>query len=210
MTEYRNCKQCGASFEAKRTDHFFCCAAHVAAFYRDNPNPEYIHAKRNHIHSHYCEQCGVPFAVNDYAQRGGKRAPKYCSPKCKQAAYRARQKGEPQPQAERRYSEKGTDGSTAHSNGDKSQGNARSRQNANQTNSQSNSSKTKSAREFWQGYPNKYEAALDILGVKSVDTKTVRAAWIKLLNRFHPDRNNAQDATIMTQKINWAYEYLTK
>lgn len=84
------CQQCGGVFVANRSDAHFCSAKCTAQYYRENPNPDYIHAEKPHTHTFFCEQCGTGFVVNDYAFRSGKRTPKYCSTKCKQAAYRGR------------------------------------------------------------------------------------------------------------------------
>lgn len=192
MKETRYCRQCHAPFEAKRDDHRFCCAAHVAAWYRDNPNPDYIHAEKEHIHAHYCEHCGVPYNVNDYAQRGGQRVPKYCSPKCKQAAYRARGKANQQ-QAERRHS-----------------GGAKQQQKPPPNHKQRKASGSGQS-EFWAGYASRWAAAEAILGIKSgASAKEVRAGWMRQLKIWHPDINKSPEAVVMTQKINWAYEYLSK
>lgn len=199
MSDSRFCKRCGKRFDAKRPDHFFCCAACVAAWYRENANPEFIHAEKDHIWEHYCEHCGVPYKVNDYAQRGGKREPKYCSPKCKQAAYRQRMKGS-QEQAQRRYS-----GST----GSKQQNTGKQQQNAGNGGSRANSGQSNGQSEFWKGFSGKWAAAQTILGVRSdVTAKELRAAYMKLVRQWHPDVNKSPDAETMTKKINWAYEYL--
>lgn len=206
MGDIRYCKRCGRSFNAKRPDHFFCSGACVAAWYRENPNPEYIHAEKDHIHDHYCEHCGSPYKVNDYAQRGGKREPKYCSPKCKQAAYRQRMKGT-QEQAKRRYNA-GKGGSSG-KNQQQQQDNAKSRQNAGNGNSGSNAGRSGGQSDFWKGYNSKWTAAQTILGVRSdVTARELRAAYMALLKIWHPDVNHTPEAKTMTQKINWAYECL--
>lgn len=195
----RECKQCYKPFEPKRYDHYFCCGACVAKFYRENPNPEYIHAENMGRHTFDCEHCGNAFDVNDYAFRGGKRRPKYCSPKCKQAAYRARGKAS-QEQAKRRY-----DGSTGH----KQQSTGGSQQNAGNGGSSGKTRQPGGSSTYWQGYRSKADAARAILGLgEKYSAKEARTAWMKLLKQFHPDVNPAADATETTQKINWAYEYL--
>src|SRR6478752_8052388 len=100
-TNERYCRQCGKRFTYTRDDQQFCSPPCTAKFYRDNPNPPYIHAANYDEYWHVCENCGVSFFVNGYAERGGKRAPKYHSVACKQAAYRARGKAT-QEQAARR------------------------------------------------------------------------------------------------------------
>jgi len=195
----RHCKQCGKPFYFKRYDHMFCSGACVAKFYRENPNPEFIHAQNNGRHTFDCEHCGNDFDVNDYAFRGGQRRPKYCSPKCKQAAYRARGKAT-QEQAKRRY-----DGSTGKNDQRQDSG----RQNHTDDRSQGKKSHSNGSGSYWQGYKSKTDAARAILGLGDKYTaREARAAWTRLLRQFHPDINPAPDATEVAQKINWAYEYL--
>jgi hypothetical protein len=206
MNEKRYCKRCAKGFEAKRPDHFFCSGACVAAWYRENPNPEFIHAEKDHIHDHYCEHCGIPYKVNDYAERGGKREPKYCSPRCKQAAYRVRQKFT-QEQAQRRYSA-GQGGSSGKKQ-QQQQDTGKSRQNAGNGASGSKSGQSSGQSGFWKGFNSKWTAAQTILGVRSdVTAKELRAAYMGLIKQWHPDLNKSPDAETMTKKINWAYEYL--
>jgi len=206
MGDLRYCKRCGMSFDCKRPDHFFCSGACVAAWYRENPNPEYIHAEKDHIHDHYCEHCGSPYKVNDYAQRGGKREPKYCSPKCKQAAYRQRQKFT-QEQAKRRYNA-GQSGSSRNQQ-HQQQNTGNSQQNAGNGRSSANNGQSGGQSDFWKGFASRWAAAEAILGVGHGSTsKDVRAAWMRLLKQWHPDINKSPDAETMTKKINWAYEYL--
>lgn len=206
MTTWRHCKRCAKGFDAKRPDHHFCCAACVAAWYRENPNPEFIHAEKDHIHEHYCEHCGIPYNVNDYAQRGGKREPKYCSPKCKQAAYRQRMKGT-QEQAQRRYSSTGSGSKSG--TGSKQQNTGSRQQNRANGGSRANSGQSSGQSDFWKGFSGKWAAAQAILGVRSdVTAKELRAAYMKLVKMWHPDINKSPDAETMTKKINWAYDYL--
>jgi hypothetical protein len=211
MSTLSACRQCGRSFEPKRSDHLFCSAKCVAAYYRANPNPEYIHAEKEQHHWHYCEECGVPFAVNDYAQRGGKRAPTYCSPKCKQKAYRQRGK-DTQPQAERRYTTEGANRAEY----DRQQAERRAenerikqeydRQRRQQQ--QQERQRQQAANDPYEGM-SKYEKAYMILGVKEPLTKTkLRKAYYAAMKKVHPDVYKGDDATQKAQAINWAYEFL--
>lgn len=200
MADVRNCRQCFTRFTAKRQDHYFCSARCVAAHYRDNPNPEYIHAEKEHIHKHFCEFCGSPYDINDYAERGGKRTPKYCSGRCKQAAYRARGDAGKQ-QAERRYRA----GSTKGTNTGKQQ------QNSSKGRSSGNAGQSNGTSTYWKGYKSKWEAARAILNVQEGFTKAdLKKAWKDLLRTKHPDVNKSPDATEVTKQINWAYEYLSE
>lgn len=216
MTETRYCRQCGKPFKATREDHFFCEPKCVAAWYRDNPNPDFIHEEKPHVHTYQCEQCGGFYQVNDYAKRSGQREPKYCSVKCKQKAYRQRTKGTQQ-QADRRHGgaagNAGDTGPKSGGKGSKSSGNTNQGQNTNGGQKQRSSGKTASGgtSDFWAGYSDKFTAAYDILGChRGATNAEVKRAWMKMLKKFHPDVCADSDATIKTQKINWAYEYLTK
>lgn len=211
MAHFAKCRYCGESFGAMRSDHYFCCAAHVAAYYRENPNPEYIHAEKAHTNRHYCENCGVPFDVNDYAQRGGKRAPKYCSVKCKQAAYRQRQKGEPQPQAKRRYDGNASNDGKSQRQNASGQSGHKTRENAGKGHSGAKSGHSGGSSEFWRGATNKRAAAMKILGlIEGFTANQLRVAWIREIKAHHPDVSKSVDATWETQQINWAYEYLSE
>jgi hypothetical protein len=212
MNSQRQCLYCGITFTATRADHYFCCAAHVAAYYRANPNPDYIHAEKQREHWYYCEECGVPFQVNDYAKRAGQRTPKYHSNACKQKAYRARGKAT-QEQAQRRGNANAgsTGNANAGSTGDKRQSSGNSRQNAGNGGSSGKSSHSGSSANYWAGYKSRWEAARMILNVPDGATaKQLRRAWMDLLKIWHPDINPSPEATAQTQKINWAYEYLSK
>jgi len=219
----RYCRQCGVRFEPSRSDQWFHDAKCVAQFYRDNPNPQYIHAPNTNENWHTCENCGVDYWVNDYAERGGKRAPKYHSVACKQAAYRARSKAS-QEQAARR--------STADT-GDAPK--ASSRQSAPPPPRQSapppprQSAPPPKARQSappppadgapkwtYVGSRAKYNApamneAYKILGIDHTATAAQRkAAYLKKIAEWHPDRNPSPYSTLWSQAINWAYDYLKR
>lgn len=95
------CKYCGEPLPYKRRDdsaycnHPSCRSKYhqeIGRDYRGTVTHHLIHEEKPWIHPHTCEQCGVGFDVNDYAERGGKRVPKFCSQKCKQKKYRDDQK----------------------------------------------------------------------------------------------------------------------
>lgn len=98
MTE--NCKYCGAKLGKSRLDKTYCnhptCRAKyhqdVGRGYRGDVVYHLVHKELAHEHEHKCLCCGQQFEVNDYAERGGKREPMYCSAKCKQKAYRDRKR----------------------------------------------------------------------------------------------------------------------
>ena len=204
----RPCLQCQTPFLAKRPDHFFCSGKCVAAYYRENSNPAYIHRELPHDKPHVCEWCGVPYHVNDYAERGGKRAPKYCSPKCKQAAYRARLQGT-QEQAERRYTG---------SNGNARSGSEKARQDS------QDKQRQQSYEGHYRGRKGEYDntrrppvgkskmdaqTAWRVLGVSpDAPLGAIREAYRKQAKLFHPDVNKSPDAESNMKDINAAYEYL--
>lgn len=207
--ETRQCRQCDVSFEIKREDHFFCSGKCVAAFYRANPNPESIHADLPHDKPHVCEQCGLPYHVNAYAERGGARAPKYCSGKCKQAAYRARGLGT-QEQARRRYEQAQRDEARARDQERQRQHDEQSRRAEDQFHRAWERSRER-ARQNTQGAAprSKLEQAAAILGIDPMSDKhTVKTAYRKLMKHWHPDLNHSPEALEMSKKINWAYEYM--
>lgn len=203
----RNCVQCGIGFLAKRPDHFFCSGKCVAAYYRDNPNPAYIHRELPHDKPHVCEWCGVPYSINDYAERGGKRAPKYCSPKCKQAAYRARGAGA-QEQARRRY-----DSGFSGENGNQREGqrdNRRASGNGHHERQEQRQEKRQEHRRPSMGRTGMdAQKAWRILGVSpNAPIGAIREAYRREAKKYHPDINKAPDAEAKMKDINAAYEFL--
>lgn len=167
MNNKRNCLYCGIEFTATRTDHYFCCAAHVAAYYRAVPNPDYIHAEKEREHWYYCEECGVPFQVNDYAKRAGQRTPKYHSNACKQKAYRARGKATQEQAKRRENTRSNAHGSTnAGSTGKTGSGGSDNAQNGAKGRSSDNTGQQKKGGQYWDGYKSRWEAARMILNVE--------------------------------------------
>jgi hypothetical protein len=216
----RYCRQCGERFTYTRDDQQFCSPACVAKFYRENPNPQYIHAANMDEYWHKCEYCGTEFFVNGYAERGGKRAPKYCSRACKQAAYRAR--GEtPQDQAARRG--EADNGSAPRPNSRKSKRAAGSASGAPPDQQRSTppppppppaQGKQAPAPKWKYVGSSRYDSkavaeARGILGVDANAPAAVRKkAYMKLIRFWHPDTNTSPHATAWAQAINWAFDYL--
>lgn len=209
-TKWRYCRQCGIKFEYTRDDQQFHSPACVAKFYRENPNPQYIHEENTEEFWHECEWCGVAFFVNAYAQRGGQRAPKYHSNACKQAAYRARGK-ETQDQAARR----GTNTSGKTSPPPQQQ----QRENVRNTSGQAPPPPPPPAPDAPQWryvgssrYDTKaVKEAYAILGLIRIPTMdSLRKAHLTAIRKWHPDRNPSPYATLWSQAINWAYDYLKK
>jgi len=179
------CKTCGMDFTANRVDAVWCSGKCAAKYYRDHPNPDYIHAEKDHEYFHLCEECGQGYTINGYAERGGKRKPKYCSPACKQKAWR----GSAQQQAKRRY-----DGGKANQQ------------------KQSSGSGHKREQDNRQRYSRAEKRdPYVILGVaRGASKNEIRKAWKALVLKWHPDKNpdNVAEATARCQDINWAYDQI--
>lgn len=115
MNEYRNylaanggqpkqCRFCGTDLPPGRADVGYCAdkstcrsKAHQAGprdYRREDDRSVLIHEAKDHLIPTFCQapDCGNKFYVNEYADRGGKRQPMYCSRACKQRAYRERKK----------------------------------------------------------------------------------------------------------------------
>ena len=59
-------------------------------------------------------------------------------------------------------------------------------------------------------FKKKYEESCDLLGVKyDADKYEIKLAYRKKAKEYHPDLNKSPDATVMFQKINNAYEFLS-
>lgn len=191
MAETRHCLNCNVPFEAKRSDHYFHNGACKAAYYRSHPNPAFRHADLPHDEPHVCEQCGQPFQVNAYAERGGKRKPKYCSPKCKQAAYRARGQ-EPQEQAHRRYQANWRE-ETRQRNEDRAK-----------QQRQAPPPPRRPGRMTWE------QACLILKLPHDFKPEALKKAYRAAMKQWHPDINHAPEAVEMAKQVNAAYEYLKK
>lgn len=193
--KYKYCRQCSVKFSYSRSDALFCSGACVAKFYRENDNPPLTHAEKPHVHTFYCEQCSNPFEVNDYAFRSGKRRPKFCSNKCKQAAYRgrvaqqaARRYGGAQQEQQSKDSRSGTSG-TAGGNGSKSDN-------------------------TWATKRFTVAMAYSMLELSVNSTMDeIKRKYRALCKEWHPDQNQHKDAaecTLWMQKINRAYDLIVK
>lgn len=221
MSKQRFCRQCGQPFTYTRDDKQFDSPACVAKFYRENPNPQYIHAANMDEYWHECEFCGVEFYVNGYADRGGKRAPKYHSVACKQAAYRARGKANQQQAARRSTADNGA--------APKSSGSGNTKANRQQAGSQQQQQQQSAPpppppppaqkqppAPQWKYVGTKGKSnpamieALNILGLVygQYQPDEVRKAYKRCMVKWHPDKNPSPHATAWAQAINWAYEYL--
>jgi DnaJ domain len=183
------CKNCYVSFTKGRHDQQFCSAKCVAAYYRNVENPEYIHEPKDHNHLHWCEQCGKGFRTNDYAERGGKREPKYCSTACKQKAYRARGKATQQQAHRRQEKTQAPPPPPPNNSGSKRQ--------------------APPPPPPPPKYKSKWDEYMALLGLVTGFSKAeLKKAYMAMIKKWHPDVCKDPSATEMSQKINVAYEYL--
>lgn len=204
LLDERKCKQCNVPFTPKRSDHWFCSGACTARFYRENPNPEYIHRELPHDMPHVCEECGTPYNINMYAERGGQRTPRYCSGACKQKAYRKRGKAT-QEQAQRRYQ--------SDQARERAEEFERARQRAQEEYERAQRARSSGERQRRQAPRANtrmtWDRACKLLGLdRSFTTDQLRKHYQKMAKMYHPDLNHAPDATARMQEINAAYEYL--
>jgi len=155
------CLHCDKVRYDGRPDQMFCDNVCRAAYYREH-GASGSHAPRYRIHSMRCEHCGEWTDYNDYANRGGKRKKKYCSDKCRQAAYRAKRK-----EGAKGYTHKERESARENSReraktGSKTRGSSNSRWNS---------------REWWV-----------VIGVDRFSSyETARKAWRELCKKHHPD-----------------------
>jgi hypothetical protein len=205
MAKFRYCRSCGSRFAYTRDDQQFCSPKCVAKFYRDNPNPEHIHAANVDEFWHECENCHTEYFVNGYAQRGGKRAPKYCSVECKQAAYRVRKQATQEQAARRNEQNVGNKSSSGTSNQHKQQSAPPPPPPA---------AKRAGVHSFKHVGTNRHTAdatgeALRILGLMTMVTPhKLKKAYVAMISHWHPDRNPDPEAGEWAKAINWAYDYL--
>ena len=83
-----SCLNCNVPFEPGRTDQMFCSDRCGSAYWKKH-GTTHNHKDLPHFNCKDCETCGNQFWYNDYAQRGGKREPKFCSSRCRTRAFRA-------------------------------------------------------------------------------------------------------------------------
>lgn len=188
MNTTRQCRQCNVPFEFRRADHFFCSGKCVAQYYRDRPSPEDIHADLPKSIPQVCNFCGIPYGINDYADRGGKRTPKYCSNRCRQAAFRRR-----------------NNTSTGQSYRSNSTGENQQRR------PPPPPPPPNPPHPPHPRYTNRWDEALAILRLTPGFTKSdLQRAYRARMFEVHPDLNHAPDAVRQAQAVNWAYEYLKR
>lgn len=74
-----------------RADKRFCSPACRSAHHREHGSTQ-THANLPHDIGVQCTVCDNWFEVSPHAYRGGQRQAQYCSPRCRQKAYRQRKK----------------------------------------------------------------------------------------------------------------------
>lgn len=190
MKKTTYCENCNVPLPHGRADQHFCSAACCAEFARNHGDYRTrFHAWKARWTERRCEHCGGIYWTNDYGNRGGQRKPRFCSDRCRVAYHRAKVKGQQQHTA--------------------NAGNGQQQQQQQQHTEQPKTRQNAPKREFWDGYANRYDAALAILQIERGFTqRQLKAAWLKAVFAVHPDRNSDPDATWLTQRVNWAYDYL--
>jgi predicted nucleic acid-binding Zn ribbon protein len=181
------CVNCGRWFQPSRNDNVFCGDRCKAQYSRRTGHDAYIHTDPASF-TRRCDHCGVSYRYSEHAKRGGSRAPKYCSDRCRQAAYRGRKT--PKGTSQRRKQE-GT--SQHHKQGGTSQ------------------------TAWWRNpligrksySPGARDLALKILDIRYDQSPlAIRAAYKMKIYSLHPDRNDHPEATAQAQAVNWAYNVL--
>lgn len=205
------CRNCGQKFKSKRNDAQFCSDRCAAAWARNaGYHREDIHAAKEEWINKNCEECGTIFSYNEYAMRTGQRVPKFCSNKCRQAAYRARKaaKGE--------YV--GYTGHWTDARNDKTDTSApgeepkkrTSKGTSQKTGNDKGTSQESSNKGTSQTPPDARWKSKDVYVILGVTYLTpvaeIKKAWKKLLRTYHPDVSKDPNAAEICKKINWAWD----
>lgn len=230
MPEKTFCLHCHKQFKPKRDDAKFCSDRCAAAWARDHGyHRERFHAEKPEWIKKNCEWCQTIFEYNEYALRGGDRVPKFCSNKCRQAAYRARKAAANEPagytgnwdDARNDKRDKGTsqDGKKKWTDGGKTygfgtdkgtqqeSGKGTSQDRENKGTQQPPHNKGTSQEEPIRDSHWHSSDPYEILGVLRTSTKEqIKRAWKKLLRTYHPDVSKHPEAAVITKKINWAWD----
>lgn len=219
----RDCQNCGGRFTPLRADQFYCsdtCKAdHDRKF---GTGKEYHHAEKDQEFTGFCEQCGSPFGFNEYANRGGARAKRFCDASCR-AAWHREHKGEQKGTsggggAKRSDSKKGTSGGGAKTGGagDPDGWDKKTRDNWEwfqqewkRYDEQKKSGRTNAGPQAPKNA--KKQTPYEVLGITyATSEKDAQAAYRKLARQFHPDVNKAPEALERMQEINAAWDYVRK
>lgn len=228
--KFKKCIACDVSFEYVRDDAKFCTPRCAAQWARDEGAfRERFHKEKDEHNGYDCEFCGKAFLYNDYAQRGGERRPKFCSNKCRQAAYRARKgifAGKTSHWDDARNNKQqrtggGVGGGTEREKQDyedkRRAEDARSKARADGTKKDTSRGPKKETKDTSRNQTKKdtsqsrWESKdpYTVLGVlRNSSSNDIKQAWRALMRIYHPDVNQSADATIISQAINRAYDML--
>ena len=228
------CKQCGNPFPYTRDDAEFCTPRCTAAFTRsEGYHRERFHSEKTEAKSKPCEHCGTEFFYNEYAQRGGQRVPQYCSNRCRQAAFRKRNKESSFSGGANHWQEgrndktqrKGTSqGGTEREKQDR-EDNARAEKQREQyryeqtykdTSRKTNKDTSQGGAKHTSQTADKDTSRVDarwkskdayvVLGVTYLSTKAaIKKAYYKLAKEYHPDVSKHPHAEAIMKAINAAY-----
>lgn len=219
MAQFRYCKECGNGFTAEREDHHYCCANCRAGYEkRMGEFRERFHAEKEREFSQHCEQCGGKFTFNGYANRGGERAPRFCSDSCRSTWHRENKKAFRQARAAggggSRKNDTGTGAGSAHQQREREY--QRQQQDFNEwfRRQQQQWSNTGNGQQQQQQRRSRSDSntadPYQILGVTpEMDFDACRKVWLKLVAQYHPDRaGDTPENTERMQNINAAWDRL--
>ena len=232
MSEQVFCRRCGQPIKQKRGDKLFCSDKCAAAWAREQGYyRERFHAEKPECIKKNCEYCNTIFEYNEYAMRTGQRVPKFCSNKCRQAAYRERKAQEGKTagytgnwddgrndktetkgtsQGKKKQSGKGTsqDDGGAKERYEKWQDERRkgtSQEQENKGTSQGEAAKGTQQPPIDKRWKSK--DAYEILGVTYLTPiNEIKKIWKRLLRTYHPDISKDPNAGEICKKINWAWD----
>jgi DnaJ domain len=204
------CLNCSKTFEHIRGDARFCEPRCAAAWARnEGAFRDRFHAPKQEQNGADCEFCGTAFLYNDYAERGGQRRPKFCSNKCRQAAYRARKgvfAGKTSHWDDARNNKKQQTSNGVGGGKDTSQKTRAKDTSQEQT---KDTSRNQTKKDTSQDKRWKSKDPYVVLGVTYQSTKNeIKQAWRALMRIWHPDVCTDEGATVVSQAINRAYDML--
>lgn len=226
--KFKKCIACDVSFKYTRDDAKFCTPRCAAQWARDNGAfRERFHAEKDEHNGYDCEWCGNAFLYNDYAQRGGERRPKFCSNKCRQAAYRDRKgifAGKTSHWDDARNNKQqrtsgGVGGGTEREKQDyedkqraeqqRAKARADSTRKTGEKKQTKDTSHNQTKKDTSRGSRWNSKDPYVVLGVTYLSKRVeIQQAWRALMRQWHPDVCKEANATDVCQKINAAYEKL--
>lgn len=238
QTKVSYCKFCGNRFPHTRDDAEFCNPRCKAAWTRNEGyNRERFHEEKAEVNTKACEHCGTEFFFNTYAQRGGQRVPQYCSNRCRQAAFRKRNKQSGFDGGANHWQEgradktqrKGTSHTGTEREKQDRQDNARaererekyryeqtykgtSQQGGKGTSQDTNKGTSQNQHGKGTSHADARWDSKDpriVLGVTYLSNKAqIKSAYMNLVKQWHPDRCKDPNANYIMQRINAAWDKL--